>query len=123
MRNILNRNSKKNTDVQNISKEIELEQLLEHKNQDAVKTLCLKFKNYKKDKNFSNVPIKNKNKEDLYNTFIELIKKSDKLPSSHIIENTYDIDKRERLILYNKLCDEGYLIKKKTRFLINKNKE
>jgi hypothetical protein len=54
---------------------------------------------------------------------LDIIKNSDELPRSDIIENKLGIDKRERLKQYKKLVEEGYLIKNNTIYKININRK
>lgn len=91
---------------------------LEPKITDAVLKLSSKFKNTKNDTFCSSVLV---NKGDIYNTLVDIIKNSDELPRSDIIENKLDIDKRERLKHYKRLVEKGYLIQNNTVYKINPN--
>jgi hypothetical protein len=96
------------------------EQLAELKIEKSVIELNSKFKNVEKHTFCSAVPL---DKDNLYNTFVELIKSWEKLPTSKIIESDFNISKRERLNLYEKLAKNNYLIDKGNGngFIINPN--
>jgi len=93
---------------------------LEPKITNAVLMLYSKFKNTENDAFCSSVLV---DKGDIYNTLVEIIKNSNELPKSNIIENKLGIDKRERLKYYKRLVEEGYLVQNNTIYKINPNLE
>jgi hypothetical protein len=93
---------------------------LEPKITNAVLMLSSKFKNTENNTFCSSVLV---DKDNIYNTLLDIIKNSDELPRSDIIENKLGIDKRERLKQYKKLVEEGYLIKNNTIYKININRK
>ncbi|RQV92572.1 MAG: hypothetical protein EH224_15110 [Calditrichaeota bacterium] len=115
---LLNRKRNKKKDKKNTCLEMVTRTYLEPKITDAVLKLSSKFKNTKNDTFCSSVLV---NKGDIYNTLVDIIKNSDELPRSDIIENKLDIDKRERLKHYKRLVEKGYLIQNNTVYKINPN--
>lgn len=117
---LLKRKKNKKEDNKNTCLEMSTRTYLEPKITNAVLTLSSKFKNTENDTFCSSVLV---DKGNIYNTLVEIIKNSNELPKSDIIENKLGIDKRERLKYYKRLVEEGYLVQNNTIYKINPNLE
>ena len=115
---LLNRKRNKKEGTSNVCLETKTRTYIKPKISNAVLMLSSKFKNTENDTFCSSVLV---DKNNIYNTLVDIIKNSDELPRSDIIENRLCIDKRERLKHYKRLVDEGYLIQNNTVYKINPN--